>query len=65
MGAELLVPIGRQQLFDSGVKSAMEYGELMRRDLENGRKMLVRAGSQHRIVESAMSWLEGAWGEKW
>ncbi|PWN95965.1 phosphoglycerate mutase-like protein [Tilletiopsis washingtonensis] len=83
LGAELLVPLGRAQLVESGVKSAVEYGTLMALDTappsssssssaagkegaqQPQQKMLVRAGSQHRIVESATSWLVGVWGAAW
>jgi hypothetical protein len=77
------VPLGRAQLVESGVKSAVEYGTLMALDTaapsssssssaagkegaqQPQQKMLVRAGSQHRIVESATSWLVGVWGAAW
>ncbi|CEH19065.1 Multiple inositol polyphosphate phosphatase [Ceraceosorus bombacis] len=64
LGAELLVPLGRAQLYESGVKAAIEYGSLLSSDASSG-KQLARAGSQHRIVESGVNWLAGAWGAGW
>ncbi|KAL4400248.1 acid phosphatase [Malassezia pachydermatis] len=65
LGSELLVPLGREQLHMSGVKAAMDYGRLAADDLEHGRKLLVRTGSQQRIVDSALAWATGFWGNSW
>ena len=65
VGAELLVPLGRQQLHMSGVKSAIDYGHLVERDLASGKKLFVRTGSQQRIVDSALAWAAGFFGNDW
>ncbi|CAO1634959.1 unnamed protein product [Parajaminaea phylloscopi] len=62
LGKELLVPLGRQQLYDSGVASAVRYGRLMYDDIDRFGTLFARAGSQHRIVDSARNWLAGALG---
>ncbi|KDN53031.1 phosphoglycerate mutase-like protein [Tilletiaria anomala UBC 951] len=63
LGSELLTPVGRQQLYDSGVHAAIEYGSLAEADLsDNGSRLFVRAGSQRRIVDSALSWMQGFFG---
>jgi hypothetical protein len=65
LGSELLVGLGRQQLFQSGVLHEMEYGHLVEQDLKKHKKLLIRTGSQQRIVDSAVSFLQGMFGEKW
>lgn len=65
LGAELLVPLGREQLHMSGVKAAIDYARLAERDLSHNKKLLVRAGSQQRIVDSALAWSAGFWGHAW
>ncbi|WFD00398.1 hypothetical protein MYAM1_003147 [Malassezia yamatoensis] len=65
LGAELLVPLGRQQLHMSGVKSAIDYGKLAEIDLASNKKLFVRTGSQQRIVDSALAWITGFWGNGW
>lgn len=65
LGTELLVPLGREQLHRSGVKAAMDYGALAARDLAQHKKLFVRAGSQQRIVDSALAWSTGFWGNAW
>ena len=63
LGSDLLTPIGRSQLYDSGVSAAMSYGSLVERDLAStGAAVLVRAGSQRRIVDSALSFVQGFFG---
>lgn len=62
LGKELLVPLGRQQLYDSGVASAIRYGRLIYDDIAKHSKLFSRAGSQHRIVDSGRNWLAGALG---
>lgn len=64
-GDELLVPLGREQLHMSGVKAAMDYGRLASDDAARGKKLLVRTGSQQRIVDSALAWATGFWGASW
>nr|CDI55219.1 related to 3-phytase A precursor [Melanopsichium pennsylvanicum 4] len=71
VGQELLTPVGRGQLYDSGVKSALLYSKLVYLDsLEKDAKgkaktLLARAGSQHRIVDSGLAWLNGFFGPNW
>lgn len=65
LGKELLVPLGREQLYDSGVNAAMEYGRLAAWDVQERNKTVFRAGSQQRIVDSAISWLAGFYGPNW
>lgn len=62
LGKELLVPLGRQQLYDSGVAAVIRYGKLIYEDVQKHGKLFARAGSQHRIVESGRNWLAGALG---
>lgn len=62
LGKELLVPLGRQQLYDSGAAAAIRYGELIDADVKEFGSLFARAGSQHRIVDSARNWLAGALG---
>ncbi|WFD20871.1 hypothetical protein MCAP1_003125 [Malassezia caprae] len=65
LGEELLVPLGREQLHMSGVQAAMDYGRLAATDAAQGRRLFVRAGSQQRIVDSALAWATGFWGATW
>jgi len=65
LGEELLVPLGREQLHMAGVQSAMDYGRLAAADKAQGRRLFVRAGSQQRIVDSALAWVTGFWGASW
>lgn len=62
LGSAVLVPIGKQQLYDSGVLTAMQYGDLM----QSKHKLVYRTTTQKRMTESALSFLEGAYGgEGW
>ncbi|KAK0557860.1 hypothetical protein OC846_000154 [Tilletia horrida] len=65
LGAELLTPVGRGQLYDSGVFAAIRYGSLVADDLSRKPKIVVRAGSQFRIIDSAVAWLSGFFGPTW
>lgn len=65
LGKELLVPLGRQQLYDEGVAASIYYGKLILADIAQFGSLFARAGSQHRIVESARNWLAGALGLDW
>lgn len=60
LGAELLVPIGAQQLFDSGVYHYMQYGKLLNTSL--GHKPVIRTPSQSRMLNSARYWTLGFFG---
>lgn len=65
VGEELLTPIGRSQLYDSGVKAALLYGQLVDQDARAGKTLFARAGSQQRIVDSGLAWLNGFFGAEW
>lgn len=62
LGKELLVPLGRQQLYDEGAAAVIKYGRLIFADVAEFGNIFARAGSQHRIVDSARNWLAGALG---
>ena len=55
LGAEILVPRGRQELFDSGVLHYYGYGRLY----DTNTKILARTTSQDRMMKSAEYWLAG------
>lgn len=65
LGKELLVPVGRHQLHQAGVKAAIDYGALVAADEGAGKPMFVRAGSQQRIVDSAIAFMTGFYGNSW
>ncbi|EST09309.1 Histidine phosphatase superfamily, clade-2 [Kalmanozyma brasiliensis GHG001] len=71
VGEELLTPVGRGQLYDSGVKAALLYGKLVADDLaetdanKKPKTLFARAGSQQRIVDSGLAWLNGFFGANW
>ncbi|SPO30929.1 related to 3-phytase A precursor [Ustilago trichophora] len=71
VGEELLTPVGRGQLYDSGVKAALLYGKLVADDLAEKdargkpKFLFARAGSQQRIVDSGLAWLNGFFGSSW
>ncbi|EED80594.1 predicted protein [Postia placenta Mad-698-R] len=59
LGAEILTPFGRQQLYDLGVAARVKYGELL-----NGFTSLpvFRTTSESRMVQSALNWAAGFFG---
>lgn len=61
LGAELLVPRGRQELFDSGVLHQYNYGQLY----DPSAKIFVRTTTQNRMRESAENFLAGFFGLNW
>lgn len=61
LGAEILTPVGRQQLFDSGVQGFYQYRYLY----DNSTKLVARTTSQDRILKSAEYWLSGFFGLDW
>lgn len=65
LGSELLVGLGRQQLYQSGVLHEMQYGRLVEQDLQKHQRLLIRTGSQQRIVDSSIAFLQGMFGAKW
>lgn len=61
LGEAVLVPIGKQQLYDSGVLASMQYGGLYdHKDIKD--KLVFRTTSQRRMTESALAFLEGFFG---
>lgn len=60
LGAELLVPIGAQQLFDSGVYHYYQYGRLLNQTL--GHKPVIRTPSQSRMLNSSRYFTLGFFG---
>ncbi|KAF2471100.1 3-phytase A precursor [Lindgomyces ingoldianus] len=62
LGAEILVPIGKQELFNSGTLHYYNYGHLFP---NNGSKIIARTTTQRRMVESAEYFLAGFFGLGW
>ncbi|GAA5820941.1 hypothetical protein JCM11251_001886 [Rhodosporidiobolus azoricus] len=58
LGGEILVPFGRQQLFNLGVKYRVQYGHL----LQEGKKPVFRTESQDRMLKSALNFAAGFFG---
>jgi hypothetical protein len=61
LGKEILVPKGRQELFDSGILNYYNYGHLY----NNSTKIVVRTTLQSRMLESAENFLAGFFGLNW
>ncbi|KAI9714359.1 MAG: hypothetical protein M1820_000320 [Bogoriella megaspora] len=61
-GAEILVPVGKQELFDSGTLHQIEYGHLYP---NNGSKIIARSTTQDRMTKSAEYFLAGFFGLQW
>lgn len=61
LGAELLVPNGAQELFDSGVKHYYDYGALYNASTQQA-KPVIRTTSQQRMLDSARFWTTGFFG---
>ncbi|PHH63007.1 hypothetical protein CDD82_1945 [Ophiocordyceps australis] len=61
LGAEILVPKGRQELFDSGVLHSYMYGAMYNPES----KIIVRTTTQDRMLKSAENWLAGFFGLEW
>ncbi|KAF2206081.1 3-phytase A precursor [Delitschia confertaspora ATCC 74209] len=62
LGAEILVPIGKQELFNSGTLHYYQYGHLYP---NNGSKIIARTTTQKRMRESAEYFLAGFFGLGW
>jgi hypothetical protein len=62
LGGEILVPIGKQELFNSGTLHYYQYGHLYP---NNGSKIVVRSTTQRRMTESAEYFLAGFFGLGW
>lgn len=61
LGAEILVPVGRQELFDSGVLHYYDYGNLYNPNT----KIIARTTSQDRMLKSAEYFMAGFFGLEW
>ncbi|KAK4181039.1 putative 3-phytase A precursor [Triangularia setosa] len=61
LGEEILVPKGRQELFDSGVLHAYMYGRLY----NPHSKIIVRTTTQDRMLKSAENFVAGFFGLEW
>jgi len=61
LGAEILVPIGRQELFDSGVLHYYDYGHLY----NTSTKIIARTTTQDRMLKSAEYFMAGFFGLEW
>ncbi|EKM83174.1 hypothetical protein AGABI1DRAFT_33745 [Agaricus bisporus var. burnettii JB137-S8] len=62
LGAELLTPFGRQQLFDLGVTMRVKYGYLLQNFTESDTLPVFRTESQDRMLASAMNFAIGFFG---
>ncbi|KAI9726363.1 MAG: hypothetical protein M1828_001637 [Chrysothrix sp. TS-e1954] len=62
LGAQILVPVGKQELFDSGTLHQYEYGHLYP---NNGNKIIARTTSEDRMLKSAEYFLAGFFGLQW
>lgn len=62
LGAEILVPVGKQELFDSGTLHYYQYGHLYN---NNGSKIVARSTTQDRMTQSAEYFLAGFFGLQW
>ncbi|KAJ2891454.1 histidine acid phosphatase [Zalerion maritima] len=61
LGLEILVPKGRQELFDSGILHSYMYSALY----NPNSKIIVRTTTQDRMLKSAEYWLTGFFGIEW
>ncbi len=61
LGSDILVPKGRQELYDSGVLHNYMYGKLY----DPNSKIIVRTTTQDRMLKSAENWLAGFFGLDW
>jgi hypothetical protein len=62
LGAELLTPFGRSQLFQLGVAHRQLYGHLLNNFTEAGTLPVFRTQSQDRMVKSATNFMAGFFG---
>ncbi|KUI67836.1 3-phytase A [Cytospora mali] len=61
LGAEILVPKGRQELFDSGILHSYMYSSLY----NPNSKIIVRTTTQDRMLKSAENFMAGFFGLEW
>ncbi|KAF2860705.1 phosphoglycerate mutase-like protein [Piedraia hortae CBS 480.64] len=62
LGADILVPVGKEELFESGTLHQYLYGQLYPND---GSKIIVRSTTQDRMTKSAEYFLAGFFGLDW
>lgn len=62
LGAELLTPFGRSQLFQLGLAHRQLYGSLLNNFTEAGTLPIFRTQSQDRMVKSATNFMAGFFG---
>ncbi|KAH8929993.1 phosphoglycerate mutase-like protein [Atractiella rhizophila] len=65
LGAEILTPFGRNQLFQLGVGMRQKYGYMLSQGSEEerkGNKLVFRTTSQDRMLKSALNFAAGFWG---
>ncbi|RKK86439.1 hypothetical protein BFJ68_g17152 [Fusarium oxysporum] len=61
LGQDILVPRGRQELFESGVLHSYMYGRLY----NPHSKLIVRTTTRDRMLKSAENWVAGFFGLEW
>ncbi|KAI5466074.1 histidine phosphatase superfamily [Mariannaea sp. PMI_226] len=61
LGYAILVPRGRQELFESGILHSYMYGSLYNPNT----KLIVRTTTQDRMLKSAENWMAGFFGLEW
>lgn len=61
LGAEILVPVGRQELYDSGVLHYYNYGHLY----NTSTKIIARTTTEDRMLKSAENFLAGFFDLSW
>lgn len=61
LGQEILVPVGKEELFESGTLHQYGYGHLY----PNDGKIIARSTTQRRMIESAEYFLAGFFGLEW
>lgn len=62
LGSDILVPFGRQQLYELGVRSRIAYGHLLNEFTERGELPVFRTGSIDRMVETMEAFGQGFFG---
>ncbi|KEP52493.1 histidine phosphatase domain protein [Rhizoctonia solani 123E] len=62
LGAEVLTPFGRGQLYDLGVSMRMRYGHLLNNFTESNTIPVFRTESQNRMLESSLNFAYGFFG---
>lgn len=62
LGSDILVPFGRQQLYELGVRSRVAYGHLLNDFTARGELPVFRTGSIDRMVETMEAFGQGFFG---